>query len=225
MPRAPGTSFALGALFAVAGVVGFAACDTGDGKTLRPATEPRPTTTTSSTVAPATPLETAAAATTAVTTAVAPAPFGVLAPWSDGSAIDVSYTCDGADASPPLSWTGVPDGTVELAVVFVDVDATGAQGRPFVHWLVTGIDPSVSSFAAGSVPPGATVRPSSFGEASYGGPCPPAGKPHRYFFRLHALDASLNLPPGVSRAELEQAMVGHVLAVGTLMGTYERRRR
>ena len=72
------------------------------------------------------------------------------------------------------------------------------------------------------LPSGARQGLNDFGEVGYGGPCPPPGKPHRYFFRLHALDAALNVPPAAKRAELEAAMQGHVLATGTLMGTYER---
>jgi Raf kinase inhibitor-like YbhB/YbcL family protein len=134
----------------------------------------------------------------------------------------VSYTCDGADASPPLSWTGVPDGTVELAVVFVDIDATGADGRPFVHWLVTGIDPSVSSFAAGSVPPGATVRPSSFGEASYGGPCPPAGEEHLYELTVHALNQVLIDADDIDTAEVVDEIGRRSIASATVAGTFTR---
>jgi Raf kinase inhibitor-like YbhB/YbcL family protein len=116
----------------------------------------------------------------------------------------------------------VPDGTVELAVVLLDRDATDAGGRPFVQWLVTGIDASVSSFAAGSVAPGATVWPSSFGEAAYGGPCPPAGEEHRYELTVHALNQPLDAADDMDTAEVVDRIGQRSVGSATVAGTFTR---
>ena len=143
-----------------------------------------------------------------------------------GERIPERFTCDGEDVSPALAWHGVPVETRSFALICDDPDAPRGT---WVHWLLYNLPAEAAELGAGV--PGLPELPSRArqgindgGDVGYGGPCPPAGKPHRYFFRLHALDTSLNLPPGVNRADLEQAMAGHVLAVGTLMGTYERRR-
>jgi Raf kinase inhibitor-like YbhB/YbcL family protein len=144
-----------------------------------------------------------------------------------GERIPERFTCDGEDLSPTLVWHGVPVETRSFALVCDDPDAPRGT---WVHWLLYNLPAEAAELGAGmprlpELPSRARQGVNDSGDVGYGGPCPPAGKPHRYFFRLHALDTSLNLPPGASRAELEQAMAGHVLAVGTLMGTYERRRR
>jgi Raf kinase inhibitor-like YbhB/YbcL family protein len=144
-----------------------------------------------------------------------------------GERIPERFTCEGEDVSPTLSWHGVPVETRSFALVCDDPDAPRGT---WVHWLLYNLSAEAAELGAGvprlpELPSRARQGINDGGDVGYGGPCPPAGKPHRYFFRLHALDTSLNLPPGVNRADLEQAMTGHVLAVGTLMGTYERRRR
>lgn len=144
-----------------------------------------------------------------------------------GEPIPERDTCDGADRSPPLVWTGVPVETRSFALVCDDPDAPRATWQ---HWLLYNLPAEACELDGGvpakpELPSGARQGINDFGNLGYGGPCPPPGKPHRYFFRLHALDITLNLPPGVNRADLDQAMAGHVLAVGTLMGTYERHRR
>jgi Raf kinase inhibitor-like YbhB/YbcL family protein len=143
-----------------------------------------------------------------------------------GERIPERFTCDGEDLSPALAWHGVPVETRSFALVCDDPDAPRGT---WVHWLLYNLPAEAAELGAGvpslpELPSKARQGINDGGDVGYGGPCPPAGKPHRYFFRLHALDTSLNLPPGVNRADLEQAMAGHVLAVGTLMGTYERRR-
>jgi Raf kinase inhibitor-like YbhB/YbcL family protein len=146
--------------------------------------------------------------------------------FRDGERIPVRHTCDGEDLSPPLAWTGVPVETRSFALICDDPDAPRGT---WVHWLIWNLPADAIELAEG-VPPqpelrsGARQGLNDGGELGYSGPCPPPGKPHRYFFRLHALDTSLNLPAGVHRAELEEAIRGHVLARGTLMGTYERRK-
>jgi Raf kinase inhibitor-like YbhB/YbcL family protein len=143
-----------------------------------------------------------------------------------GERIPERFTCDGEDLSPALAWHGVPVETRSFALICDDPDAPRGT---WVHWLLYNLPAEAAELGAGvprlpELPSKARQGIHDGGDVGYGGPCPPAGKPHRYFFRLHALDTSLNLPPGVNRADLEQAMAGHVLAVGTLMGTYERRR-
>ena len=134
------------------------------------------------------------------------------------------YTCDGEDLSLPLHWSDPPAGTQSLALIFDDVDAPGSI---WVHWLLFDIPAGVRSLPEGG-PAGATVAglgvhgANSWGNLGYGGPCPPKGSPHRYTFRLYALDTLLDLDARASRAELDQAMQGHILGSGLLMGRYGR---
>jgi Raf kinase inhibitor-like YbhB/YbcL family protein len=134
------------------------------------------------------------------------------------------YTCDGDDISPSLRWSEPPAGTQSLALIFDDVDA---PVRTWVHWVIFNI-----AADARSLPEGVPADPSvaglgvhgsnSWGRLGYGGPCPPKGGPHRYTFRLYALDTVLDLDAGASRAELDTAMEGHILSTGQLMGRYGR---
>jgi Raf kinase inhibitor-like YbhB/YbcL family protein len=202
----------VGLTMLVAGTL--AACDTGDGKTLRPPTAPPPPPTTTTIAGEGT-------GETAPTT-LAPAGLRLLAPWADSTAIPETYTCDGADTSPPISWTGVPDGTSELAVLFVDLDATGDDGRSYVHWLVTGVDPSVSSFVEASVPPGAIARTNTFGDEGYGGPCPPGGESHRYELTVHALNQPLDVADDALAAEVIDRLGQLSIGSATVVGTYSR---
>ncbi|MES2072566.1 MAG: YbhB/YbcL family Raf kinase inhibitor-like protein [Pseudomonadota bacterium] len=142
-----------------------------------------------------------------------------------GDAIPAIHTCDGKDLSPPLSWSGIPPGTASLALIVDDPDAPdpAAPQRTWVHWVLYNIPPG-----ARSVPQGAAVLPSGTREGSndwqrtgYGGPCPPIGR-HRYFHKLYALDTMLPDLGKPSKAQLEQAMQGHVLAQTELVGTYQR---
>lgn len=134
------------------------------------------------------------------------------------------YTCDGDDVSLPLRWSEPPAETQSLALIFDDVDA---PGRTWIHWVLFNIPADARSLpegiAADAIVAGLGVHGSnSFGNLGYGGPCPPKGAPHRYTFRLYALDATLDLDAGVSRSELDQAMEGHVLGSGLLIGRYGR---
>jgi Raf kinase inhibitor-like YbhB/YbcL family protein len=135
-----------------------------------------------------------------------------------GDPIPARHTCEGEDVSPPLAWSGVPDGARSLALIVDDPDAPSGT---FVHWLAWGIDPATSGLGEGE--PAPAEGSSGFGEARYRGPCPPPGDGvHRYFFRLMALDAEPDLDPGATRDELERAIDGHVLDTAELIGTYER---
>ena len=145
-----------------------------------------------------------------------------------GGAVPRKYTGDGQDASPPLRWTDLPRETKELALICDDPDAPTPQ--PWVHWVIYQIPAAAPGLPEG-VPPvekppapaGAIQGRNSFGKIGYGGPAPPRGHGvHHYHFRLYALDAPLNLRPGLDEKALLAAMAGHVLEEAELVGTYER---
>lgn len=147
-----------------------------------------------------------------------------------GSMIAKKYTGEGEDVSPAVSWTGIPAGTKQLALICDDPDAP--QAEPWVHWMVYSIPLTVKGLPEAIKPtetvsvPGGVVSQgkNSFGTIGYRGPMPPPGHgPHRYYFRLYALSAELNLPPGATRAELATAMKGKILAIAHLIGRYERK--
>ncbi len=147
--------------------------------------------------------------------------------FAGGAAIPARHSCEGENVSPPLEWTGVPVGTRSFALVCEDPDAPRGT---WVHWVLWNLPADAVELGAGvprkpELPSGARQGINDSGDIGYGGPCPPPGKPHRYYFHLHALDSSLNLPPGVNRSDLDAAMEGHVLASATIMGIYERRAR
>jgi hypothetical protein len=129
------------------------------------------------------------------------------------------FTCDGANASPPLQWTGVPDGTAELALTMIDPDAGNGH---FVHWVAWGIDPATGELPEQSIPPEVVQGTNNTGQAVYLGPCPPPGDPHHYEFMLYALSEPLALAAGASEAELVAALEGNVLARAELVGLYQR---
>ena len=143
--------------------------------------------------------------------------------FSEGGAIPTKHTCDGDDLSPPLSWTGVPEGTRTLALISDDPDARST----WVHWVVYGIPAAADGLTEGRAtidvtPGGAKNGKNDFGDLGYGGPCPPKGSPHRYFFKVYALDTDLDLESGTEKKGLLGAMEGHILATGQLMGKYQR---
>jgi len=144
--------------------------------------------------------------------------------FNEGNPIPKKYTCDGEDISPPLAWSGVPAGAKSLALIVDDPDAPVGT---WVHWVIFGLPPTLNGLNEGiaktpQVEGGAIQGNNDFRRPGYGGPCPPRGKQHRYFLKLYALDTSLTLKAGSSKADLEKAMRGHVLAQGQLMGTYSR---
>ncbi|QDV35613.1 YbhB/YbcL family Raf kinase inhibitor-like protein [Tautonia plasticadhaerens] len=152
--------------------------------------------------------------------------------FEEGADIPRRYTCDGEDISPPLSWSGVPDSARSLVLICDDPDAPRGT---WTHWVLYDLPPGASGlpeglpadeavrFASGGSDHDARQGKNDFRKAGYGGPCPPSGT-HRYFFRLYALDTTTGLGPGASRRPVEQAMQGHVLAQGQLMGRYTRGR-
>jgi len=145
------------------------------------------------------------------------------AAFEEGGKIPRKYTCDGADISPPLGWTSVPEGTKSLALISDDPDAPLGT---WVHWVIFNLPPNIKELPE-NVPPqmelknGAKQGKNDFRKIGYGGPCPPGGV-HRYYFKLYALDKVLNLEAGATKAQLLKAMEGHILADGQLMGKYER---
>ncbi|MHC4480132.1 MAG: YbhB/YbcL family Raf kinase inhibitor-like protein [Planctomycetota bacterium] len=141
------------------------------------------------------------------------------AAFEDGGQMPLRYTCDGADASPPLEIEDVPEEAVTLALVMDDPDAPGGT---FDHWVVWNIPAETTCIAEGTEPEGVQGR-TDFGRLGYGGPCPPGGT-HRYMFKLYALDRELDLSEGARKSELEAAMEGHVVAEALLQGSYRRGR-
>jgi len=142
--------------------------------------------------------------------------------FEDGDAIPVEFTCDGDDVAPPISWTGIPEGTQSLALVMDDPDANN-----FVHWVVYDIDPKVTGFGVTPVEPelpsGAKQAINDLGEAGYKGPCPPEGEEHTYSFRVYALDRKLEQEGGAPAADVIAAIdESGQLGEGELTGTYER---
>jgi Raf kinase inhibitor-like YbhB/YbcL family protein len=139
--------------------------------------------------------------------------------FSHKGAIPARFTCDGQDINPSLEFGNLPPNTRSLALIVDDPDAPVGT---WVHWVVWNIPPYVREIKEGCVPEEVRQGVNDWKRNSYGGPCPPSGN-HRYFFKLYALDSTLELPPSTTKAALERAMKGHVLAQGELMGTYRRR--
>ncbi|MFV1859829.1 MAG: YbhB/YbcL family Raf kinase inhibitor-like protein [Anaerolineales bacterium] len=134
--------------------------------------------------------------------------------------IPATYSCDGADISPPLSWTDPPNGTKSFALIFDDPDAPGGT---WVHWVLFDLPTEARSLPE-AVGPDSTLGvhgSNSWNSIGYGGPCPPGGE-HRYFFKLYALDSVLELELGATKEQVLEAMEDHILAQTELMGTYSR---
>jgi Raf kinase inhibitor-like YbhB/YbcL family protein len=134
------------------------------------------------------------------------------------------YTGDGEDQSPPLHWSEPPSETKSIALICDDPDAPRGA---WVHWVLFNLPAKVRELHEGvattkTLDNGASQGKNDFGKIGYGGPAPPKGASHRYFFKLYALDVALDLAVGATKAQLEAAMKGHVLAHGQLMGTYQR---
>ncbi len=144
--------------------------------------------------------------------------------FKDGESIPGKYTCDGENLSPALEWNGVPNGTKSLALICDDPDAPSGT---WVHWVLWGLPADAKSLPEGvradtPLPGGARQGLNSWRKMGYGGPCPPPGKPHRYYFKLYALDTPVAPPGTADKVGLEAAMSGHLLGQGQLMGRYAR---
>ncbi len=147
------------------------------------------------------------------------------AAFREGGMVPAKYTCDGQDISPPLEWKDAPAGTGSLALICDDPDAPGGM---WVHWVAYAIPPEVTKLDENVKPDrecrnGVRQGSNDWLRIGYGGPCPPGGS-HRYYFKLYALDAMLDLKPGATKAQLLKAMEGHILAEAHLMGKYTRQR-
>jgi Raf kinase inhibitor-like YbhB/YbcL family protein len=144
--------------------------------------------------------------------------------FSAGETIPKKFTCDGPDVSPRLAWTEPPANTQSFALIMDDPDAPAGT---WVHWVLYGLPAATKELPEGvakqeQLSSGARQGRNDFGKIGYGGPCPPPGKPHRYFFKLYALDTKLSLKAGATKAGVEHAMKGHILAQAELIGRYGR---
>ena len=145
--------------------------------------------------------------------------------FKNNEAIPKQYTCEGKNISPPLAWSGAPAGTRSFALIVDDPDAPAGV---WTHWVVFDL-PADTTELAEDVPKSQNITGNAkqgtndFKRLGYGGPCPPPGRAHRYFFKIYALDTVLDLKPGASKRQVEAALAQHVLAQGQLIGTYERK--
>ena len=150
--------------------------------------------------------------------------------FGHAEAIPARFTCEGDDVSPPLAWSAPPGGTKSFAIVVDDPDAPDpkAPRTTWVHWVVYNLPATARELregaGSGALPDGAHAGNNDWKRSGYGGPCPPVGR-HRYVHKLYALDAMLPERQVLTKAELERAIEGHVLAHAELIGTYEKRKR
>ena len=155
-------------------------------------------------------------------------PLNIASPaFTQNGKIPSRHTCDGANLSPTLVWSGVPAGTKSLALIVDDPDAPdpAAPKMTWVHWVLYNIPPGEKGLKEGiaELPAGTLQGYNDWKRAGYGGPCPPIGR-HRYFFRLYALDAVLDDLGSPTRGKLEKSLQGHVIAHAELVGLYQRGR-
>jgi Raf kinase inhibitor-like YbhB/YbcL family protein len=144
--------------------------------------------------------------------------------FAAGASIPKQFTCDAADISPAFTWNDPPTATQSFTLIADDPDAPVGT---WVHWVLFDLPATARSLPQNvpkieQLPDGARQGRNDFGKIGYGGPCPPPGKPHRYFFKFYALDKKLNLPTGATKKDVERAMQSHILAQGEWMGRYAR---
>lgn len=144
--------------------------------------------------------------------------------FTAGGEIPALHSCEGSDQSPALSWSDAPPGTKSFALIVDDPDAPAGT---WVHWVIYDLPGDATQLPAAvptteTLTSGAKQGLNDFRKVGYGGPCPPPGKPHRYFFKLYALDAPTTLTPRASKADVLRAIEGHVRGQAELMGTYKR---
>jgi Raf kinase inhibitor-like YbhB/YbcL family protein len=148
--------------------------------------------------------------------------------FAAGASIPAIHTCDGADTSPALAWSGAPPGTRSLVLIIDDPDAPdpAAPRQTWVHWVLYNMPAQATGIPAGvrpaDLPAGTQAGLNDWKKTTYGGPCPPIGR-HRYFHKLYALDVVLPDLGHPTKSQLEKAMQNHVLAHGELIGTYQRK--
>ena len=145
--------------------------------------------------------------------------------FKEGGFIPSKYTCEGANISPQIHWNDIPKDVKSFALIVDDPDAPGGD---FVHWIIYNIPGNVKELhedvtPSRNIPEEVMLGTNGFGRIGYGGPCPPSGKPHRYFFKLYALNTILHhVESGVTKQQLLKAMEDHIIAEGVLMGKYQR---
>ncbi len=158
---------------------------------------------------------------TTKTTTKGPEKFVLSSVFQNNTKIPVKYTCNGEDVSPPLTWKGQPESVVSYVLIVDDPDAPRGT---FTHWVLYNIPGSLTSLPENvpkkSVTDYGLQGRNSFGRIGYGGPCPPPGKPHRYIFKLYALDVKLDLGAGATKKQVLRAMEGHIISQTTLIGLY-----
>ena len=151
--------------------------------------------------------------------------FSISSPsFQNGKDIPKKFTCDGDDVSPALSWKDPAQGGKSFVLIADDPDAPRGT---WTHWVLFDLPSTISNLPegvpkVGELPGGGRQGVNDFHKIGYGGPCPPPGKPHRYFFKLYALDTKLNLKAGASKQAVERAMQNHILGKAELMGKYGR---
>jgi Raf kinase inhibitor-like YbhB/YbcL family protein len=138
--------------------------------------------------------------------------------FKEGDTIPRIYTCDDQNVSPPLSWSGVPQGSISLVLIMDDPDAPSGT---FDHWILYNLPPDLTALSQDNPTIGMEGK-NGFGRVGYGGPCPPRGSNHRYMIKMYALDTDLVLKSGSTKAQVESAIQGHILAQGQLMVRYGR---
>ncbi len=139
--------------------------------------------------------------------------------FKGNESIPSKYTCEGENVSPPLRWTGAPQGTKSFVLIVDDPDA---PSKTWIHWVVYNIPETISESKEGSAPSGALQGVNDYRSNDYKGPCPPSGR-HRYFFKIYALDQPLQLPKGATKQQVEKAMQPHILGKAELIGTYQKK--
>jgi Raf kinase inhibitor-like YbhB/YbcL family protein len=200
---------------ALAVALACTACDTNDGRRLEQPFDPLPATTTAA--PPSIPDVDAIDAVDQSASPPTPTGLQLVAPWPNGGPIPIRYTCDGDDISPALTWSSVPQGTVELAVSVTDIDAG------FEHWVLGGLAATTTGLVEGVAPAGSTVWTNDFGQQTYRGPCPPEGaNAHRYVFTVHALNQQLELADDAQATEVIALLNQTVIEQSSVSGTYAR---
>lgn len=221
------------------GLLALAACDTGDGTNLRTPTAPTTQAPVESAPLPSEPVDDPSldGAPAIETIPVEPPPgdggsagdsqpddtagMRAFTPWADGGTIDLRYTCDGSNAAPSISWSGIPAGTAEIAVSMVD-ESNLSAGRPFIHWVMAGIDPVTDRLGEDEVPPGAVEGLNFFGDVGYTGPCPDPGTTGTFVLTVFALGQQLELADGTPAAELLDVIGTVALGTSSSSGTATR---
>ncbi|MGD9704844.1 MAG: YbhB/YbcL family Raf kinase inhibitor-like protein [Acidimicrobiia bacterium] len=196
-------------------LLALGACASDDGRQLPPAgpDQTRSILTTSTAVPTSTDPALAQEVGSGAVTTSPTAELALVLPWQDDDVIDARYTCAGENVSPAVSWSNVPEGTIEIALVMTDPDASS-----FVHWVVAGLDPATGGIPESAVPETAIQAVNDFGDVGYGGPCPP--ETHTYVVDIYAVGQQLELGNGGPAADLVTAIESAAISTRSLAGRY-----